>query len=195
MMRRTFAVLLAVLFLAPELPARSDRGWENVEKLRPGTQVEIALWSGEVLSGEIYDVSDVEVQIATADRSGPPVSWLHKVDRKNVRKIVRFREANLPDPRKWMAVGAVAGGAAGLTVGAVRDVRGGTNYNWFLDGLAGAVLGFAASAPVLLVVGVVDIARGPHHRTVVYEDKGKRPSNGGHERPAPSSARSVALVR
>ncbi|HMD37981.1 MAG TPA: hypothetical protein VKH15_01790, partial [Candidatus Acidoferrum sp.] len=62
-MRQTLTALLILLLLAPELPARTNRGWEDVKKLKPGVSVEVWLWSGEDLWGEIDEVSDTGLRI------------------------------------------------------------------------------------------------------------------------------------
>jgi hypothetical protein len=170
-MRRTFIAVLIMLLLAPELPARNNRDWENVKTLKRGTAVVIMLWNGQNLGGEIDHVSDVGLQLATADPQGV---WVRALDRTIIRRIVRTRQIYLPDAKRWMVTGAVAGGAIGVTAGTVLDVRHGENFNWFTDGLGGASMGFLASTMALAGVGAVDIARGPRSK-VVYEDKGNHP--------------------
>src|SRR5258708_39636801 len=131
-MRRTLTAVLIVLLFAREVPARSNHNWENVEKLKHGTTVRVLLWSGEeLISGEVYAVSNVGLQLATVGSSGPGVGWLRHIDRTSIRRIVRIRKPNLPDPERWMIRGAGAGGAIGLTTGAVSDIRRGDNYQWF----------------------------------------------------------------
>jgi len=168
-MRRTLTILLIVLLLAPEVPARGNGDWENVKKLKRGTDVEISLWSGENLNGKIQDVNNTGLQLAAADRSSPGIGWLRDVDRASIRTVVRFRRPYLPDGKRWMVTGAVAGGAIGAAGGAVSDVAHGNNGRWLLGGLGGAGLGFLASCAALAAVGVVDTARMVHRRDLVYE--------------------------
>ena len=174
-MRRTLTAVLIVLLFARELPARSNHNWENVKNLKPGTNVRVLLWSGEELSGAVDAVSNVGLQLATVGSSGPGVSWLRDIDRTSIRKIVRIRKSNLPDPKRWMLRSAVAGGAIGLTAGAVSDKKHGDNYHWFEGALGGAGLGFFASCAALLAVGTVDLAKGVRGEKVVYEDQGNNP--------------------
>ena len=176
-MRRTIAALMIVLLLAPELPARSSRDWENVKKLKPGATVEILLWNGQNLSGEIDAVTDTGLQLAPPDRH--QAGLLHEVGRTTIRRIVRLREPYLPDGRRWMVTGAVAGGAIGLTAGAVADVRHGGNYHWFEGAFGGAGLGFLVSCAGLAAVGAVDVGRLARRRKVVYEDKSNRAPHSG----------------
>lgn len=172
-MRRMLVTVLIALLLAPTLPARGSHDWENVKKLKPGAAVEISLWTGENLSGEIAGVSDTGMQVATVGGNiDPRVSWLRDFDRANIRSVARMREHSLPNSKRWMIAGALAGGAVGVTQGAVRDAEHGNNGRWIVGGFAGAVLGFVVSCAALGVVGVVDITRGVHRREVVYEDKG-----------------------
>jgi hypothetical protein len=168
-MRRTLATLLIALLLALELPARSNRDWESVKKLKPGTTVEILLWSGQYLSGKIDAVTDAGLQLAPPGRH--QAGWLHEVDRASIRRIVRIHHPYLPDSRRWMLTGALAGGAVGVTAGAVADIRHGGNYHWFEGALGGAGLGFLVSCAALATVGTADVAQLPRHRKVVYEDK------------------------
>jgi outer membrane lipoprotein SlyB len=171
-MRRTLATLLIVLLFAPELPARSNRDWENVKKLKHGTSVQILLWSGENLSGEIDAVSDAGLRLSIPDRSVRGASWLREADRASIRMIVRVRHHHLPDPHRWMRVGTVAGTAIGATAGAVADVKQGDNYHWLEGAFGGALAGFAVSDMALGAVAIVDSARTLSGRKVVYEDTG-----------------------
>jgi hypothetical protein len=171
-MWRTLAAVLILLLLARELPSRSNHNWENVKKLKPGTIVRVLLWSGEEPSGAVDAVSNVGLRVATVGRNGPGVGWLRDIDRTRIRRIVRIRKSNLPDPKRWMVRSAVAGGAIGLTAGAVSDIKHGDNYHWFEGALGGAGLGFFASCAALLAVGTVDLAQGVRGEKVVYEDQG-----------------------
>ena len=172
-MRRMLVTVLIALLLAPTLPARGSHDWENVKKLKPGAAVEISLWTGENLSGEVTGVSDTGIQVATAGGNiDPRVGWLRDFDRANIRSVACMREHSLPNSKRWMIAGALAGGAVGVTQGAVRDAEHGNNGRWIVGGFAGAVLGFVVSCAALGVVGVVDITRGLHRREIVYEDKG-----------------------
>ena len=174
-MRRTLTAVLIVLLFARELPARSNHNWENVKKLKPGTSVRVLLWSGQELSGAVDAVSSVGLRLATVGSNGPGVGWLRDIDRTSIRRIVRIRKPNLPNPERWMIRGAAAGGAIGLTTGAVSDIRRGDNYQWFEGALGGAGLGFFASCAALTAVGAVDLARGLHREKIVYEDQGNNP--------------------
>ena len=175
-MRQTLAALLILLSFVPELPARNNHGWENVKKLNSGTTVEILLGTGESLSGEIQGVSDTGISLATYDDSrGPQTGWLRGLDRASIRRIVRVRESNLPDSRRWMITGAVAGGAVGLTAGAVVDARQGGNYHWFEGAFGGALLGFFASCMVLAATGIARTVHGLHRREVIYEAGAPQP--------------------
>jgi hypothetical protein len=175
MMRRTFTTMLIVLLFVPELPARSNHDWENVKKLKRGVTVEVLLSSGESIRGELGDVSNTGMQIATADGNiDPRVGWLRDVDRGSIRRIVRIRHPNLPDSKRWMITGVVAGAALGVTTGAVQDVEHGNNGRWILGGLGGAGFGFFVSCAALAAVASVQLAELPRHRQIVYEDMGIR---------------------
>jgi hypothetical protein len=171
-MRRTLTAVLIVLLLAGELPARSNHNWENVKKLKPRTTVRVLFWSGEELGGAVDAVSNEGLRLATVGSNGSGVGWLRDIDRTSIRRIVRIRKPNLPDPNRWMIRGAVAGGAIGLTAGAVSDIKRGDNYHWFGGALGGAGLGFFASCAALTAVGAVDLAKAVRGEKVVYEDQG-----------------------
>jgi hypothetical protein len=171
-MRRALTAVLVVLLVVPELSARSDHDWENVKKLKRGATVEVLLSSGENIRGEVDGVSDTGIQIATAGGNiDPRVGWLRDVDRASVRRIVRIRRTNLPDSKRWMIVGAVAGGAVGVTTGAVGDIEHGNNGRWIVQGLGGAGIGFLVSCGVLATIATVQLAQLPRHRQIVYEEK------------------------
>ena len=170
-MRRILVTVLTALLLVPTLPARGKRDWENVKKLKAGAAVEVSLWTGESLSGEVEGVSDTGMQIAAVGGNiDPRVGWLRDFDRANIRSVARTREHRLPDSKRWLIAGTLAGGAIGVTQGAVRDAEHGNNGRWIVGGFAGAVLGFVASCAAVGVVGIVDVSRGIHRREIVYED-------------------------
>lgn len=170
-MRRALAVLITILLFAHELPARSHRDWENVEKLKRGSRVLIFLSNGVDLSGRIDAVSDAGLRLDTSDdRAGFRTGSLSEVDRKTVRRIVLV--PRLPDSHRWMIAGTLIGGAAGVTAGGISDARHGNNGRWLGAGFAGAVLGFFASRTALAVVGGVEVF---HHDRIIYEYERVRP--------------------
>src|SRR3984885_6262015 len=135
-MRRMLVAVLVSLLLVPTLPARSKRDWK---KLKAGAAVEVSLWTGESLSGEVESVSDTGMQVAAVGGNiYPRVGWLRDFDRRNIRSVARGREHSLPDSKKWMIAGTLAGGAIGVTTGAVRDAEHGNNGRWIVGGFAGA---------------------------------------------------------
>ncbi|HKN59775.1 MAG TPA: hypothetical protein VJW93_01260 [Candidatus Acidoferrales bacterium] len=181
-MRRTLTALLIVLLLAPEVPARGNRGWQNVKKLKPDTPVLISLWSGENLRGLIDNVSDTGLRLAVPDRTNSQVSWERTVDRATIHKIVRLRDLpNLPDRHKWMVAGAVAGATLGVTTGAISDAKEGYQGGWIIGGLAGGLFGAMAGNVAAGLVGIGEATPALlRRRKVVYEDSGPRPSPQSH---------------
>jgi len=141
-MRRMLVAVLVSLLLIPTLPARSKRDWENVKKLKIGAAVEVSLWTGESLSGEVESVSDTGMQVAAVGGNiDPRVGWLRDFDRRNIRSVARVREHSLPDSKKWMIAGTLAGGAVGVTTGAVRDAEHGIMGVGSWEALPGRFLG------------------------------------------------------
>jgi hypothetical protein len=167
-MRKALVIMFAVLLFTPALFAKGKHDWEHVEKLKSGTPVLISLWSGRLVSGSVEAVGPDTVRIDTAD---PEVGVGSLIDfaRTDIRRIVRIRRPNLPDPQRWMAMGALIGGGVGFTSGAIYDATHHENYNWIKGGLGGAALGFLGSAAVLTGVGTVGLFH--HHDKLVYEDQ------------------------
>jgi hypothetical protein len=161
-MRRTLTVLivipLLVVLFVTDLPARNNTDWNNVKRLKRGAPVEILLWSGENLRGKIDEVSDAGVQLAMIDRSNPQLGIQHQFERTSIRRIVTVRQLNLPDSKRWIVTGTVAGGGIGL--------------------VGGAIGGLLISCVALAAVGGVDMARAKQREKVVYEDTSKTPQTG-----------------
>ncbi|MFY9752781.1 MAG: hypothetical protein WAJ92_09080 [Candidatus Acidiferrales bacterium] len=168
-MRRTVSIAIIFLLLAPGVSARSKQDWENVKRIKEGTAVEIFLRSGERVRGEFESASDAAMEVYTLDRMNTQAFSMRRIDRTIIQRVVSFRQPNLPDLRKWMVAGAIGGSAVGVTVGAVEDVRNGTNFRWLEGGFAGALLGFFASCAALTVTATVESVRGLHGRKVVFE--------------------------
>ena len=172
-MRKAFVIAFAVLSFTSALFAKGNHDWNHVERLKTGTPVLISLWSGRLISGSVDAVGPDAVRIDTAD---PDVGVGSLIDfgRADIRRIVRVRRTDLPDPARWMAMGALIGGGVGFTSGAIYDIAHHENYHWIAGGFAGAAFGFFGSAAVLAGVGVVDLFR--HHDALVYQDKRTKPT-------------------
>ena len=166
-MHKALASLFLVLWFCSAMFARATHGWDRVEKLKPGTAVLISLWNGRLISGSVDAVGPAALRIDTADPE-VGVGSLEEFGRADIRRIVRTRGRNLPDPERWMLIGTLIGGGVGFTSGAIYDVAHHENYHWLAGGFGGAVLGFFGSCAILAGVGVVDLFR--HHSTLVYED-------------------------
>jgi hypothetical protein len=175
-MRKALVIMFAVLLFTPALFAKGKHDWEHVEKLKSGTPVLISLWSGRLVSGSVDAVGPDTVRIDTADPE-VGVGSLIEYGRTDIRRIVRVRRPNLPNPQRWMAMGALIGGGVGFTSGAIYDVAHHENYHWLAGGFSGAVFGFLGSCAILAGVGAVDLFH--HHDKLVYEDQriGKMQTN------------------
>jgi hypothetical protein len=171
-MRRTLRTLivipLLVVLFVTDLPARNNTDWDNVKRLKRGASVEILLWSGENLRGKIDEVSDAGVQLAMIDRSNPQLGIQYQIERTSIRRVRTVRQLNLPDSKRWIVIGTVAGGGVGLVGGAISDVTHETNYHWLKGGFGGAMAGLLVSCVALAVVGGVDMARATQREKVVY---------------------------
>jgi hypothetical protein len=177
-MRRVMALLLVVLLLAPELPARDTTDWKNVMKLRNGTQVLVWLWNGHRLAGRVESVSDTGLQVATRDGTNPQASWLVGAERAEVRRIVRYRgEADLPDPERVMLIGTAAGIGIGGVAGGILDATGHNQGRGLGYAFIGGTIGLLGSVVVLGVIAVKTLGRGYRREELVYEDKSTHAPN------------------
>jgi hypothetical protein len=167
-MRKTLATLFAVLMLVPALLARNNHDWKHAERLKPGTTVLISLWSGNRVFGRIETADSTALQLKVADPEAVGIYQLQEFARADIRRIVHIRRRKLPDPERWMVIGAGVGGGIGLASGAIYDATHHENYHWFTGALAGSVLGFFGSCAVLAGVGALELFR---HNNLVYEDQ------------------------
>lgn len=169
-MRRLLVTLIAVLlFFVPDLSAARNTGdWAGVRKLKRGTAVEVWLWSGEKLRGKIDNVTDDALNLDILDPGNPQISLQHAIRRDSIHTIATTRHLDLPDSKRWMLTGAVAGAGAGAIAGGIVDITHGTNYRWAAGGFGGAILGFFVSCAALAATGGVEVARDHHRGKVVY---------------------------
>jgi len=178
-MRQAVAVLLAILLVAPELPARSARvrdtnDWKNVMKLKRGTSVLVSMWNGDQVAGRLDSVSETGMRVVAPDKSYG--HWHEDVQRPNVQRVVRLRgEADLPDPGRVMLIGTAAGIAIGGVTGGIQDATGHNEGRGLAYAAGGGLIGFLGSVVVLGVVSIKALARGYKREEVMYEDKSRRP--------------------
>jgi len=167
---RNVSALLVVISLAALSHARSAHDWRAVKRLSPDAPIVLLFWSGEQISGRIEAADDSGLRIIPFEWSNRGRS-VRAVERADIRRIWTIHRPRLPDPRRWVIIGTVAGGAIGATTGAVSDARQHTsNARWFTGGLAGAGLGFAASCAAMAGVGLFELGTDVlHPRRVVYE--------------------------
>jgi outer membrane lipoprotein SlyB len=170
---RHWIVVLMVLpilaVLAPELPARTNTDWDNVRRLKQGSEIEVLLHDGTYLHATFYSATDSGLEISVADRRDPQFSFTHEVERSSVRRIVQVRVRQLPEAKRWMTTGALAGGGVGLVGGAIVDGTHGTNYHWLAGGFGGAIAGFFVSCVALAAVAGVESAKGRRRTKIVYD--------------------------
>ncbi len=164
---RVVMAIFAILSLAPGACAKSKHDWQQVEKLKSGTPILIALWNGRLVNGTVDAVGPASLRIDTADPE-VGVGSLEEFRQPDVRKIVRVHRTNLPDANRWMLIGTLAGAGIGFTSGAIYDATHHENYHWLAGGFGGAVFGFLGSCAILAGVGAVDLFH--HHDKLVYAD-------------------------
>jgi hypothetical protein len=168
-MRQWIVALMIFPMLAPELPARTNTGWDQVKRLKQGSAIELLLRDGTYLHATFYSATDSGLEISVADRSDPQFSFTHDVERTSVRRIVQVRVRQLPEAKRWMITGALAGGGVGLVGGAIADGTHGTNYHWLAGGFGGAIAGFFVSCVALAAVAGVESAKGRRRTKIVYD--------------------------
>lgn len=167
-MRRLLALALCFLLLTTELFAKT-RDWNNLEKLKPGDTITVALKDGGDLEGEFHSFSHTSLRVAVFTSRDSGFGSFRDLERDKIRKIVRLNHPRLPDPHRLVTTGAIVGGAAGAITAAAHPMEGvPPEGNVILGGLAGAMLGTVGSAVVGLGIGVHAIA---HRSTVIYESK------------------------
>src|ERR1700690_2461547 len=166
-MRKAFVVLFAILAFTPALLAKGNHDWKHVEKLRPGTTVLIALWNGRLVNGSVDTVGPSSLRIDTADPD-IGVGSLEDFGQADIRRIIRVRRPNLPDPQRWVLIGSLVGGGVGFTAGAIYDATHHEDYHWLVGGFGGALSGFMGSCVVLAGEATVDLFH--HHEKLVYDD-------------------------
>jgi hypothetical protein len=166
-MGRISTLALLCLLCARPLSARDRHEWNNVEKLKAGSKVLVALWNQNPIEGRFQSATGTVLRIVVASPGRGHA--VREFPRESVWSIQQLRGPRLGDPDSWMRKGALIGGSGGVTIGIIRDARGepGAGLNWFVDGLAGAVLGFFASCAVAAATGIVALFR---HDRVIYLD-------------------------
>jgi hypothetical protein len=164
-MRQVLILVLVLASTSPFVLARNKRDWERAKKLKRGSSVYVTLWKGQPVSGRVVAVDAQVLRLETLyswDNDAP-----EQIARENVERIVLLRHPLLPDLQKLLIGGALIGGVAGVTIGAIRDAKDSNNGNWAIDGLAGAGLGFFGACVTGTGLGVAALF---HHDKLVYQD-------------------------
>ena len=84
--RRIFVILLGVLLIVPELPAKTSDDWTKIAKLAWDTPVLMELWSGQEYVGRFHSADDRFLRLKVREGSGGPVE---------------IREFSRPQVRSW----------------------------------------------------------------------------------------------
>ena len=160
---KTFLMLALTFlsFMSQVFARKSD--WSKVEKLKPGTSLQVDLWSGPAVVGKLVSATDANVRLKLWD--GTP---MEAISRSDVRRVVQLRRSHLKDPHKLLATGAVIGGVAGATAVAItdrNDCQGCKGFRIVAGGMGGAVFGFLGAAMVGAGLGTADLL---HHSKVIY---------------------------
>lgn len=154
---------LLFLALSPQVFARKH-DWTKVEKLKPGTSLQVELWSGPAVAGRLESATGSGIRMKLWD--GTP---MQEISRNDVRRVIQLRHSHLVDPRKLLVTGAVIGGVAGASAVAItdrNDCQGCKGFRIVAGGAGGAVFGFLGAAVVGVGIGTADLV---HHSKVIYE--------------------------
>jgi hypothetical protein len=160
---RKLLILCAILVVfSVQLFAR-NHDWNKVEKLKPGTLLEIELWKGPVVVGRLELATDSSVRLKLWYGTA-----MEEISRNLVRRVIRVPRTHAPDPHKLLVAGAVVGGVAGATAVSVsdhHDCQGCKGFRIVMGGAAGAGLGFMGAAMIGAGIEVADLL---HHSKVIY---------------------------
>jgi hypothetical protein len=168
-MYRTILCVVLAAIVATTTPAKAAKAtkdpsdWSNVQSLKAGTPLLIAVKNGPAVRGNFERASDTSIEVALWDGGGEQT-----LARDDVKRITRVVGQLLSHDqiRKRLLIGMGVGAVAGAAVGGSRDARQGTNYQWFLGAPAGAMLGMGAVAAVTIVSVAVQGAKWRGEKTV-----------------------------
>jgi hypothetical protein len=164
---RCICTFLVVVSLSSLALARGKGNWSQVEQLKPGTQIWVEQWNGVTWAGRLDSADRSALRLAPNHPfDGHPVEVIYRSD---VRQIVHLRRRFLLDPHSWLAGSTLIGAAAGTTVGAVHESRGGAKGSWLIGGLGGAGIGFFGGCVSEAGFGLVALFR---RDKVVYDAEG-----------------------
>lgn len=161
-MRTILIVGLLLLQFSPRVLA-TNHDWTKVEKLKPGTSLEVELWSGPAVVGKLESATTSGIRLKLWD--GTPMEIISRTD---VRRVIRLRRSHLGDPHKLLTTGAVIGGLAGATAVAItdrNDCQGCKGFRIVAGGAAGAWFGFLGAAVVGAGMGTADLF---HRAKVIF---------------------------
>ena len=174
--RRVFAVVLAVLFFVPELPAKDKSDWNKVEQMKNGAEVRVVLWSGKQFVGEFKSADERMLTVAVFPNPDERIGSLRKFKRETVRVVYRA-PLSPHDPGKVMVTGARIGGATGAIVGAATS-----GSAWPLGAFSCGLVGAAAGGIVAGVGGAIRALS--HGRPKTIYESTHRPSSAEWRQPA-----------
>lgn len=161
-MKAIMVLCITLLGFSAQVFAR-NHDWSEVEKLKPGTSLQVELWSGPTVVGKLESATDSAVRLKLWD--GTP---MEPITRGGIRRIIQLRRSHLRDPHKLLVTGAVIGGIAGATSVAVldrNDCQGCKGFRIVAGGAGGALFGFLGAAVIGVGLGTADLV---HHSKVIY---------------------------
>jgi hypothetical protein len=159
--RRIFVILLGVLLIVPELPAKTSDDWTKIAKLAWDTPVLMELWSGQEYVGRFHSADDRFLRLKVRNGSGGPVE-IREFSRLQVRIVERL-EGTQHDPYAFLRGGQLIGAAGGAIAAGIA-----TGRAWPLGAMIGGLGGMAAGSLFGGAVGLV-MMNGNHRRKILYE--------------------------
>jgi hypothetical protein len=166
-MTRVFCAAVISVALCSASFARQSHDWADVEKLKPGAKIVVTFWADNPVAGRFESASSSGLRMTIGSKRRGAV--VKQFAREDVWTVTHIAGPRLGEPDVWILNGALIGGAAGLTLGVVRDAKRepGAGANWLLDGVAGAGLGFFGGCAAAAGKGIVGLFR---HDQLVYRD-------------------------
>ena len=167
-MRRMHYVFLSAVLFVPSLCAKSKHDWQKVVNLKPNTPVEVRLWRGEIVSGQIQSATDTELQIFAADNTGLRANRAVTIERAAIHRVTRLANyPRLPSVHKCLLIGTAVGFVFGIIGDAANPAQ--RPLGLLVGPLAGALFGLLGCGGALAVDVPIALSR---HRELVYEDTG-----------------------
>lgn len=178
-MRFTLAVLTLFLVLGPKAVAKDVTNWNEVQKLKAGTEVRVVDNFGNRVDGYVTAVSGDELRLNTLVTNQPGLSTptvFAKVDVREIYKLGKKYQRCLGG--KNLILSSAIGMAGGIAIGAALDHAYPNGEDPGQGKLIGGVLGFF-TGPAVLAIGR-GVISGLHRTKLIYRASPDRINGTSH---------------